>query len=104
MSTPTRGGSSSTAPSTWCGTSAARTSWSAPWTCRALGGRLRAWDEHGVYLATGRGATAGRVLRVPADALRDLAQAWFPLATHLIEGLYSTARSIESTARHRESW
>ena len=66
-------------------------------------GGFRAWDEHGVYLATGRGATAGRVLRVPADALRDLAQAWFPLATHLIEGLYSTARSIESTARHRES-
>jgi len=66
-------------------------------------GGFRAWDEHGVYLATGRGATVGRVLRVPADALRDLAQAWFPLATHLIEGLYSTARSIESTARHRES-
>ena len=29
-------------------------------------GGFRAWDEHGVYLATGRGATAGRVLRVPA--------------------------------------
>ena len=26
---------------------------------------FRAWDEHGVYLATARGATAGRVLRCP---------------------------------------
>jgi hypothetical protein len=29
--------------------------------------------------------------------------AWFPLGRHLIEGLYRTARSIESTARQRES-
>ena len=66
-------------------------------------GGFRAWDEHGVYLATARGATDGRFLRVPATALHDLTDAWFPLAVHLLEGLYSTARSIESTARHRES-
>ena len=66
-------------------------------------GGFAAWDEHGVYLATGRGASAGRMLCVPAPALRDLTHAWFPLANHLLEGLYSTARSIESTARHRES-
>ncbi|MGH3357869.1 MAG: sensor histidine kinase [Nocardioidaceae bacterium] len=66
-------------------------------------GGFGAWDAHGVYLATGRGATDGRMLRVPAPALRDLTNAWFPLATHLLEGLHSTARSIESTARHRES-
>jgi signal transduction histidine kinase len=66
-------------------------------------GGFGAWDAHGVYLATGRGAVAGRFLRVPASALRDLTNAWFPLASHLLEGLYSTARSIESTARHRES-
>jgi signal transduction histidine kinase len=66
-------------------------------------GGFRAWDEHGVYLATGRAAGDGRVLRVAATALRDLSQAWFPLAGHLIEGVYSTARSIESTARQRES-
>ncbi len=66
-------------------------------------GGFRAWDEHGVYLATGRGATSGRVLRVPAEVLRDRLNAWFPLGRHLIEGLYSTARSIESTARQRES-
>jgi signal transduction histidine kinase len=66
-------------------------------------GGFRAWDEHGVYLATGRGATDGRVLRVPAEVLRERFNAWFPFGRHLIEGLYHTARSIESTARQRAS-
>jgi signal transduction histidine kinase len=66
-------------------------------------GGFRAWDEHGVYLATGRGAAAGRVLRVPARVLRERSEAWFPFGGHLIQGLYHTARSIESTARQRES-
>jgi signal transduction histidine kinase len=66
-------------------------------------GGFRAWDEHGVYLATGRGAAAGRVLRVPAAVLRERSNAWFPFGGHLIQGLYHTARSIESTARQRES-
>jgi signal transduction histidine kinase len=66
-------------------------------------GGFRAWDEDGVYLATGRGATDGRVLRVPAEFLRDRIAQWFPLGGHLITGLYRTARSIESTARQRES-
>jgi signal transduction histidine kinase len=66
-------------------------------------GGFRAWDEHGVYLATGRGATPGRVLRVPAHLLGERCNAWFPFGGHLIRGLYHTARSIESTARQRES-
>src|SRR6266480_1941909 len=66
-------------------------------------GGFRAWDEHGVYLATGRARTDARVLRVPAEMLRELVAAWFPLGGHLIRGLYGTARSIESTARQRES-
>jgi signal transduction histidine kinase len=66
-------------------------------------GGFRAWDEHGVYLATGRGVTSGRVLRVPAEALRERSKAWFPFGAHLIEGLYGTARSIEATARQRGS-
>jgi signal transduction histidine kinase len=66
-------------------------------------GGFRAWDEDGVYLATGRGVIGGRVLRVPAKVLRELAKAWFPFGAHLIAGLYRTARSIESTARQRES-
>jgi signal transduction histidine kinase len=66
-------------------------------------GGFRAWDEHGVYLATGRGATGGRVLRVPAEVLREWLNNWFPLGRHLIEGIYRTARSIESTVRQRAS-
>jgi signal transduction histidine kinase len=66
-------------------------------------GGFRAWDEHGVYLATGRGVTGGRVLRVPAELLRRWINSWFPFGGHLIAGLYRTARSIESTARQRES-
>ena len=66
-------------------------------------GGFRAWDEQGVYLATGRGVIAGRVLRVPAGVLRERSNEWFPFAAHLVEGLYHTARLIESTARQRES-
>ena len=66
-------------------------------------GGFRAWDAHGVYLATGRGAKRGRVLRVPAELLRDRANAWFPFGVHLIEGLVHSVRSIESVARQREA-
>ncbi len=66
-------------------------------------GGFRAWDEDGVYLATARGAVAGRVLRVPATRLRELFDEWFPFGVHLISGLYRTARAIESTARQRDA-
>ena len=66
-------------------------------------GGFRAWDEHGVYLATGRGVTGGRVLRVPAELLGHWSDSWFPFGGHLIQGLFQTARSVESTARQRES-
>ncbi|TDD18659.1 ATP-binding protein [Kribbella turkmenica] len=66
-------------------------------------GGFRAWDEHGVYLASGRGIAEGRVLRVPAGLLRERIDAWFPLAGHLIKGVYGTARAIESTARQRDA-
>ena len=51
-----------------------------------------------MYLATARGVSDGRVLRVPATALREVSDAWFPFGGHLIEGLFGTARSIEATA------
>ena len=66
-------------------------------------GGFRAWDEHGVYLATGRGAAEGRLLRVPSVVLRERFNAWFPFGKHLIEGVYHTARSIEATVRQRAS-
>jgi signal transduction histidine kinase len=66
-------------------------------------GGFRAWDEHGAYLATGRAATAGRVLQVPAEELRRLWTARFPLGIQLIEGVSRSARNYESMARQRES-
>jgi signal transduction histidine kinase len=66
-------------------------------------GGFRAWDEHGVYLATGRGAAPGRVLAVPSEVLRERSNSWCPFGGHLIQGLFQTARSVESTARQRES-
>jgi signal transduction histidine kinase len=66
-------------------------------------GGFRAWDDNGIYLATGRGATPGRVLRLDAPHLRELVNRWFPLAGHLIGGLHHTARSIESTVRQRDA-
>jgi signal transduction histidine kinase len=66
-------------------------------------GGFRAWDERGVYLATGRVATPARVLRVPAGVLRELMDRWFAFGGHFIQGLYNTARSIEATARQRDS-
>jgi signal transduction histidine kinase len=66
-------------------------------------GGFRAWDEHGVYLATGRATTAGCMLRVPAPALRERADAWFPFGVHLIRGIMGSVRRIESVARQREA-
>jgi signal transduction histidine kinase len=66
-------------------------------------GGFRAWDDNGAYLATGRAAVAGRLLRVPAPALRDWSSAWFPFGAHLIEGLFRTARNFEAVTRQREA-
>ncbi len=65
------------------------------------GGGFRAWDAGGVYLTTGRTATEGRVMRVPASALRDLAVSWFPFGVHIIDGVFYTVRNIEEGARQR---
>ncbi len=66
-------------------------------------GGFQAWDEHAVYLATGRGAARGRVLRVPAERLKSWTTAWDPFGAHLIEGVFRTARTVESAARQRDA-
>ena len=68
---------------------------------RWAGGFL-AWDADGTYLATGRGREPGRIMRVPAAGLRRLLEG-VPLASHIIDGLFHTARTIESGAREREA-
>ena len=55
-------------------------------------GGFQAWDEDGVYLATGRGVEFGRLLKVPAPDLRALMEDWLPLAVHLVRGVFGTAR------------
>ena len=66
-------------------------------------GGVRAWDEHGAYLATGRATTAGRILRVPAEVLRTSWATRFPLGLHLIEGVSRSARNYEAMARQKEA-
>ena len=66
-------------------------------------GGFRAWDEQGTYLATARARRPSRLLRIPGTALRDWLAARLPLAGHLIEGLYRTARGVEATARQRSA-
>jgi signal transduction histidine kinase len=64
-------------------------------------GGFRAWDEMSTYLATGRASSPGRMFRVPAAALGDLARAWFPFGVHLITGFFQTVRSMDSLSRQR---
>ena len=66
-------------------------------------GGFQAWDSHGVYLATARAASDGRMMTVGAAQLRGLADAWFPFGVHFITGLVGTVRNIESMARQREA-
>ncbi|MGH3447691.1 MAG: ATP-binding protein [Nocardioidaceae bacterium] len=66
-------------------------------------GGFRAWDEHGVYLATGRASTNGRVLRVPSPELRRIWATRFPLGLYLTEGVSRSARNFENLARQKEA-
>ena len=66
-------------------------------------GGFAAWEENWHYFATGRGATAGRAFRLPAEDLARLGLAWFPFGVHIIQGLASTVRRIDAAARQRES-
>jgi signal transduction histidine kinase len=65
-------------------------------------GGFRAWAPEMGYMSTGRTASAGRVLRVPAPALGECARVWFPLGVHFIEGLFQTVRNMEALSRQRE--
>jgi signal transduction histidine kinase len=66
-------------------------------------GGFRAWDEHGIYMGSGRVAKDTRLFRLPAERLAEHGEAWFPFAVHLLRGLIGTARRIEHNARQREA-
>ena len=66
-------------------------------------GGFRAWADSAGYLATGRAAGAGRMLRVPAASLGELVRTWFPFGIHMIEGFFQTVRNMEAMSRQREA-
>ncbi len=66
-------------------------------------GGFQAWNQASSYLATARGASAGRVLQVPSVALGERLRAWAPFSVHLIEGFFQTVRSMDSLSRQREA-
>jgi signal transduction histidine kinase len=66
-------------------------------------GGFTAWDDHAVYLANGRAATDGRALRVSSSDLKAWTSALDPFGAHLIEGVFRTARTVESAARQRDA-
>ncbi|HEU5000581.1 MAG TPA: ATP-binding protein [Lapillicoccus sp.] len=66
-------------------------------------GGFTAWDDAGSYLATGVGATDGRVYVLGADRLRVLAAEWFGFGVHFIRGYVGTVRKVEATVREREA-
>jgi signal transduction histidine kinase len=66
-------------------------------------GGFRAWSDQAGYLATGRGASSGVMLRVPSEALGERVLAWFPFGVHLIEGFFQTVRNMEALSRQREA-
>jgi signal transduction histidine kinase len=66
-------------------------------------GGFRAWDDLAVYLATGRGASAGRVMRVDSGRLKGWTGSRDPFSAHLVEGVFRTARTVESAARQRDA-
>jgi len=69
-------------------------------------GGLTAWAEASVdtgYRATGRAASDGRAFLVPSAELGRLVGEWLPFGKHMIMGVYQTVRSIDATARQRES-
>ena len=66
-------------------------------------GGLRAWDEQAVYLVTGRASAHGRAFRAASADLKEWTSEWNPFGAHLIEGVFRTARTVESAARQREA-
>ena len=66
-------------------------------------GGFQAWDQSSGYLATARGASAGRMFRMPSSRLGEVTRAWFPFGVHLIEGFFQTVRRMDTMSRQRES-
>src|SRR5262245_65148104 len=69
-------------------------------------GGLTAWGDAGEaagYRATGTALTSGRCFAVPSPELSRLVGSWSPFSKHMVNGVFQTVRSIDATARQRES-
>src|SRR5262245_33244119 len=69
-------------------------------------GGLTAWGVDGEpagYRATGTALSSGRCFVLPSPELARLVGAWSPFSKHVIGGVFQTVRSIDATARERES-
>ncbi len=69
-------------------------------------GGLTAWGESDTaagYRATGTAQGDGRVFVLPSPDLARLVEAWSPFSKHFVVGVFQTVRSIDATARQRES-
>ena len=66
-------------------------------------GAVGAWDPQAVFFLTARAGGAGRILRIPLSALRSLSATHFPLGDHILEGVVTTLRRVESSISDKES-
>jgi signal transduction histidine kinase len=69
-------------------------------------GGLTAWGVDGEpagYRATGTALSSGRFFLLPSPELARLVGTWSPFSKHVIGGVFQTVRSIDATARERES-
>jgi signal transduction histidine kinase len=69
----------------------------------AYAGAVRAYvEEAGVYVNTLITTSASSFLRLPADDFASLMRTWFPMAVHLLDGLYLGMRYSEAQIHQRE--
>ena len=69
----------------------------------SYGGAVRAYmADAGPYNSTMTATVPSRFFRVPGTDFSELVHRWFPMAVHLLDGLYVGIRSSEAQVRQRE--
>jgi signal transduction histidine kinase len=69
----------------------------------AYGGAVRSYvDGDETYIGSMTATQPSRVLALPAADFRELMRRWFPMAVHLLDGLYVGVRNSEAQVRQRE--
>jgi signal transduction histidine kinase len=66
-------------------------------------GAVRSYvQDPGPYVGTVVTTAPSRMFRLPGEAFAELVQRWFPMALHLLDGLWVGVRSSEAQVRQRE--